>query len=70
MNIPITDIKFDEHGLVPAIVQDRNTLQVLTLAYMNAESLNRTVASGETWFWSRSRSRLCTKARPRATSSE
>ena len=58
MKIAITDIKFDERGLVPAIVQDSNTLQVLTLAYMNAESLERTVESGETWFWSRSRSSL------------
>ena len=58
MKIAITDIKFDERGLVPAIVQDSNTLQVLTLAYMNAESLKRTVESGETWFWSRSRSSL------------
>ena len=58
MNFAITDIKFDEDGLVPAIVQDANTLQVLTLAYMNAESLKRTVETGETWFWSRSRSSL------------
>jgi phosphoribosyl-ATP pyrophosphohydrolase/phosphoribosyl-AMP cyclohydrolase len=58
MNTAIGDIKFDEHGLVPAIIQDANTLQVLTLAYMNAESLNRTIATNETWFWSRSRSSL------------
>ncbi len=58
MKNAITDIKFDEHGLVPVIVQDSATRQVLTLAYLNAESLKRTVASGETWFWSRSRSRL------------
>jgi len=58
MKIAIGDIKFDESGLVPAIVQDANTLQVLTLAYMNAESLSRTIASNETWFWSRSRSSL------------
>ena len=58
MKISIEDIKFDERGLVPAMVQDANTLEVLTLAYMNAESLKRTVASGETWFWSRSRSSL------------
>jgi phosphoribosyl-ATP pyrophosphohydrolase/phosphoribosyl-AMP cyclohydrolase len=43
---------------VPAIVQDANTLQVLTLAYMNAESLKRTLETNETWFWSRSRSSL------------
>jgi phosphoribosyl-ATP pyrophosphohydrolase/phosphoribosyl-AMP cyclohydrolase len=58
MKIAIADIKFDEHGLVPAIVQDVNTLQVLTLAYMNRESLERTLANRETWFWSRSRASL------------
>ena len=58
MKIAITDIGFDERGLVPAIVQDANTLQVLTLAYMNAESLKRTLETNETWFWSRSRSSL------------
>ena len=58
MKIAITDIRFDERGLVPAIVQDANTLQVLTLAYMNAESLKRTLETNETWFWSRSRSSL------------
>ncbi|HMJ26334.1 MAG TPA: bifunctional phosphoribosyl-AMP cyclohydrolase/phosphoribosyl-ATP diphosphatase HisIE [Pyrinomonadaceae bacterium] len=58
MKIAIADIKFDQHGLVPAIVQDAGTLQVLTLAYMNQESLERTLAEHETWFWSRSRARL------------
>ncbi len=58
MKIAIADIKFDERGLVPAIVQDANTLEVLTLAYMNRESLERTVTDQETWFWSRSRSSL------------
>jgi phosphoribosyl-AMP cyclohydrolase / phosphoribosyl-ATP pyrophosphohydrolase len=58
MKIEIADIKFDEHGLVPAIVQDANTLEVLTLAYMNRASLERTLADHETWFWSRSRSSL------------
>ena len=58
MKIAIADIKFDEHGLVPAIVQDADTLQVLTLAYMNLESLERTLADRETWFWSRSRASL------------
>ena len=58
MKIAIADIKFDEHGLVPAIVQDANTSQVLTLAYMNLESLERTLADHETWFWSRSRASL------------
>jgi len=54
MKVPIEQIKFDERGLVPVVVQDFNTRQVLTLAYMNAESLSRTVETKETWFWSRS----------------
>jgi phosphoribosyl-AMP cyclohydrolase / phosphoribosyl-ATP pyrophosphohydrolase len=58
MKVAIADIKFDERGLVPAIVQDANSLQVLTLAYMNRESLQRTLETNETWFWSRSRSSL------------
>jgi phosphoribosyl-ATP pyrophosphohydrolase/phosphoribosyl-AMP cyclohydrolase len=52
------NVKWDEQGLVPAIVVDAATGQVLTLAYMNAESLTRTESSGETWFWSRSRKEL------------
>jgi phosphoribosyl-ATP pyrophosphohydrolase/phosphoribosyl-AMP cyclohydrolase len=51
-------ITFDEQGLVPCIVQDWNTGEVLTLAYMNREALDRTRATGETWFWSRSRGEL------------
>lgn len=51
-------VRFDEHGLVPAIVQDASTREVLTLAYMNPESLARTLETGETWFWSRSRNEL------------
>ncbi|MFN2454822.1 MAG: bifunctional phosphoribosyl-AMP cyclohydrolase/phosphoribosyl-ATP diphosphatase HisIE [Pyrinomonadaceae bacterium] len=56
--IEIEDVKFDERGLVPAVVQDARTREVLTLAYMNAESLARTLHEGETWFWSRSRREL------------
>jgi phosphoribosyl-ATP pyrophosphohydrolase/phosphoribosyl-AMP cyclohydrolase len=58
---PVLDpqtIAFDERGLVPCIVQDWRTGEVLTLAYMNRDALDRTQASGETWFWSRSRSEL------------
>jgi phosphoribosyl-AMP cyclohydrolase / phosphoribosyl-ATP pyrophosphohydrolase len=51
-------IQFDETGLVPCVVQDARTGEVLTLAYMNREALERTRASGETWFWSRSRQEL------------
>src|SRR6266480_230034 len=52
------EIRFDEHGLVPTIVQDAQTHDLLTLAYMNEESLHRTIETGETWFWSRSRAQL------------
>jgi phosphoribosyl-AMP cyclohydrolase len=48
-------IHFDERGLVPAIVQDAATRQVLMMAWMNAESVRQTLACGETVFWSRSR---------------
>ncbi|TYS60302.1 bifunctional phosphoribosyl-AMP cyclohydrolase/phosphoribosyl-ATP diphosphatase HisIE [Sutcliffiella horikoshii] len=51
-------VKFDEKGLIPAIVQDASTKEVLTLAYMNGESLVKTVETRETWFWSRSRGEL------------
>lgn len=54
----IQSLKFDEQGLIPAIVQDSRTNKILTLAYMNAESLSRTLQTGETWFWSRSRQEL------------
>jgi len=51
----LTEVKFNEAGLVPAIVQDAQTQQVLMMAWMNAESLQRTLTLGETVFWSRSR---------------
>jgi phosphoribosyl-ATP pyrophosphohydrolase/phosphoribosyl-AMP cyclohydrolase len=54
----MNDLKFDEQGLIPAIVRDARNGAVLTLAYMNAESLQKTIESGETWFWSRSRREL------------
>src|SRR3954467_12480365 len=52
------EIRFDANGLVPCVVQDWRTGEVLTLAYMNREALERTMSSGETWFWSRSRDEL------------
>jgi phosphoribosyl-ATP pyrophosphohydrolase/phosphoribosyl-AMP cyclohydrolase len=52
------NIRFNEKGLVPAIVQDVETKEVLTLAYMNQESLTKTLETGETWFYSRSRQEL------------
>lgn len=54
----MTEIKFDASGLVPAIVQDAETNEVLMLAYMNMESLNLTLSTGETHFWSRSRQEI------------
>lgn len=51
-------IRWDNRGLVAAIVQDARTHEVLTLAYMNAESLQKTLEIGETVFWSRSRQEL------------
>ncbi|PLS17950.1 bifunctional phosphoribosyl-AMP cyclohydrolase/phosphoribosyl-ATP pyrophosphatase [Bacillus sp. M6-12] len=54
----IEQLKFDEKGLVPAIVQDAKTKEVLTLAYMNEESLKLSLETGETWFYSRSRQEL------------
>ncbi len=54
----IEEIKFDEDGLVPAIVQDARSKAVLTLAYMNKESLKLTLEKGETVFYSRSRQEL------------
>jgi phosphoribosyl-AMP cyclohydrolase len=51
----LATVKYDAHGLVPAIVQDGNTKQVLMMAWMNEESIRRTIRQGETVFWSRSR---------------
>lgn len=58
--IPATDdqlseVSFNDDGLVPAIVQEAGTGQVLMMAWMNDESLRRTLETGRTWFWSRSR---------------
>lgn len=58
MMLNLEDVRFDERGLVPVIVQDARTREVLTLAYVNRESLRLTLEEGETWFWSRSRSSL------------
>lgn len=56
--ISTSELSFDEKGLIPAVVQDETTKEVLTLAYMNKESLNKTIETGETWFYSRSRQEL------------
>jgi phosphoribosyl-ATP pyrophosphohydrolase/phosphoribosyl-AMP cyclohydrolase len=58
MKVRVEDLKFDERGLAPAVVQDAKTREVLTLAYVNEESIRRTLSTGETWFWSRSRDEL------------
>lgn len=59
--LDIGQLTFDEHGLIPAIVQDSLTGEVLMMAYMNHESLRKTIESGRTWFWSRSRQELWNK---------
>ena len=51
-------VKFDTRGLIPTIIQDARTKEVLMMAYMNAESLRLTLERGETYFWSRSRNEL------------
>lgn len=57
----LQNIRFDDQGLVPAIVQDAASKEVLMLAYMNRESLQKTLETGQTWFWSRSRGELWNK---------
>ncbi len=55
INFRLGNLKFDQNGLIPAIIQDYKNSQVLMLAYMNKESLRRTLKLGKTCFWSRSR---------------
>jgi len=57
----IDDIKFGEKGLVPAVVQDDRTGEVLMVAYMNREALEKTLAGEDVWFYSRSRQELWQK---------
>jgi len=59
MNLP--DLKYDNNGLIPAIIQDTETKNVLMMAYMNAEAVQKTMTSGFTHFWSRSRSKMWKK---------
>ena len=61
MKIDFSNLKFDDKGLIPAIVQDVYSDEVLMLAHMNGESLAKTVETGYTWFWSRSRQELWNK---------
>ncbi|MDX1807801.1 MAG: bifunctional phosphoribosyl-AMP cyclohydrolase/phosphoribosyl-ATP diphosphatase HisIE [Paenisporosarcina sp.] len=58
---PIEFIKFDERGLIPVVVQNAQTKEVLTVAYMNLESLEKTIETNQTWFFSRSRQELWNK---------
>ncbi len=53
--------RFDQHGLVTAVVTDHATGEVLMLAHMNAEALSRSIATGDAWYWSRSRQALWRK---------
>ncbi len=57
----IEQVKFDKKGLVPVVIQDFKTLQVLMVGYMNKESLETTLKTGKTCFWSRSRGKLWMK---------
>lgn len=61
MNSWIDSLKFDSQGLIPAIIQDSETGQVLMMAWMNRESLLRTIELGKTVFWSRSRQKYWVK---------
>jgi phosphoribosyl-AMP cyclohydrolase len=54
----VSTLKYDKDGLIPAVVQDSATKQVLMLAYMSAETLQRTLETGQTYFWSRSRQQV------------
>jgi len=60
MRIP-DNLKYDEKGLIPAVIQDHRTGEVLMVAYMNEVSLRKTVETGLTWFWSRSRQKYWQK---------
>ena len=57
----VEDLKFDAQGLIPCVVQQYDTGEVLMVAWMNAESVALTLETGTTWFWSRSRQELLNK---------
>jgi phosphoribosyl-AMP cyclohydrolase len=57
----LAQVSYNAEGLVPAIVQEHGTGRVLMMAWMNEESLRKTLATGRTWFWSRSRQELWCK---------
>ncbi|HBV96652.1 MAG: phosphoribosyl-ATP pyrophosphatase [Peptococcaceae bacterium BICA1-7] len=58
MPFDVNNLKYNDDGLIPAIVQDSVTGEVLMMAYMNREAVEKTLDSGETWFWSRSRKKF------------
>ena len=57
----ISELKYDQNGLIPAIIQDAETNEILMMAYMNEQSLRATVETGKTHFWSRSRQKYWMK---------
>src|SRR5690625_4700418 len=61
MEVNVAELSFDDNGLIPAVVQDVQTKKVLTLAYMNEASLQKTMETKETWFFSRKRQTLWNK---------
>jgi phosphoribosyl-AMP cyclohydrolase len=61
VTVRLDEVQFDDRGLVPAVVQDAENGDVLMVAWMNRESLERTIRDGRTWFWSRSRKELWRK---------
>jgi len=59
--VPLSEVSFDDRGLIPAVVQDADSGEVLMVAWMNLEALQRTIVDGRTWFFSRSRRELWPK---------
>ena len=57
----VDELKYDDNGLIPAVVQQHDTGEVLMVAYMNADSLRRTLETRRNWFWSRSRQKYWQK---------
>jgi len=54
-DLGVSELTFNESGLIPVIVQQYDTLEVLMMAWMNAEAIERTMKTGRAWYWSRSR---------------
>ncbi len=57
----LEQLKYDSNGLIPAIIQEQSTGRVLMMAWMNKDSLQKTIETGKTWFWSRSRKKYWMK---------